>query len=133
MLIDFSANKGTTGVTMSAGTANTETKIVSFQIQPGMKLILQNAALEIKDDGATETADSSYVKVQLRAPNNKKLEILEETLYGQTKFNQDGRLKNRVSFGYKISPFNLLEVLITGSQALATATTRFSLLAQAEV
>ncbi len=133
-IIPFSITKGSPGVTLSAGTANNETKVVEFQVQPGMNLILEeNSTLELKDDGATESADSSYVKVQIVAPDNNKTVVLQRTTYGQTKFNPDINLKNKLNYPLRVGPFNLVQVFITSSQSLATATTRFMLNAKAEV
>ncbi len=133
-IIPFSVTVGSPGVTMSVGVANADTKIVEFQVQPGMNLVLDEmSVIQIKDDGATETADSSYVRIQVVAPNNDKTVVLQRTTYGTVKFSQDTRIRNRPGVPLRVGPFNLLQVYIKGSQALATTTTRFELQAKAEV
>lgn len=133
-LIPFSINKGSPGLTLSAGTSNVESKVVEYEVKPGMNLVfLPDDTIELKDNGATETADSSYVLVQVQAPNKYAVKVLQQTIYGQVKFNADRNLKNKIGSSLRVPPFNLLQISITGSQALATATTAVLIQAHAEV
>ena len=134
--IPYFLNSGSTGVTLSAGTAGALTKIVALQVQPGAKLILdRDTTLMLKDRGATETAAQSKATVYLYSPDRRSPYMLAETSYNQLKYNQDTRIQFhpvRGSVEYALQPFAFLEVWVNSDQAIATASTDFYLEAKQE-
>ncbi|MBI4332190.1 MAG: hypothetical protein HY673_13005 [Chloroflexi bacterium] len=124
----FVIHEGSTGVTLSAGTANSDTKVWEYQVPDGMVLkIDKDSTLEVKDNGATESANSSRVKLQFLTPNQRRTEVIAECTYNDVKQNQDQNLKYHLGEAgqdpWLVPPRSLVQLLIKSSQALATTTT----------
>ena len=113
-------SKGSTGVTMASGTAATLSKIVSYQIPPGMSLILdEDTTVAIKDRGTTETADASLVEIRSVPSNGMGHKVIAQTVYGRLKFSQDkGYAFNPVTKALIFSPFSKLEIWVNSDQTL---------------
>lgn len=129
-------NAGSAGVTLSAGTASSLTKIIEYQVQPGANIILdRDTVLMIKDNGATESANKSKATIYLVSANKQQTTILAESSYNQLKYNQDTRIQFHPVRGvtqYRMPPFSFLQVFINSDQTVATASTDFYLEAKQE-
>ncbi len=129
-------NSGSPGVTLAAGVASASTKIISYQIQPGNKIVLdRDTVLMIKDRGATETANQSKTQVKLVSANQKKVVVLADTSYQQLQYNKDTRIQFHPVRGgveYTLQPFSYMEIWVNSDQTIATASTDFYLEAKEE-
>ena len=138
-IVPFTANRSSTGVTQAVGVANTLTKIITLQVQPGMNLLLdRNTVLMLKDNGVTESSGSSVAQIVLVNARTSKTDVRAEPTYSQLKFNQDANLQYRPfrslapNQAIKMTPFSLLQVYLKSDQTAQIASLDFYLEAKAE-
>lgn len=113
-------SRGSTGVTGASGTANSLSKVYSYQVPPGMNLILdEETLLNLKDHGATETADASLVEIRAVPANGLGYKILSQTTYARVKFDPLRVLQfYPVSDAKKLTPFVNLEIWVNSNQTM---------------
>lgn len=113
------------GYTGAAGTASTLSKIGSYTVPLGMRLLLdEDTILQIKDHGATETKDGCQVEVRVVPATGMGYKTLAQTSYGVIKTNVYGDMRFRpASTLWMITPNATIEVWLKSDQTVYGATT----------
>ncbi len=120
---------GSTGITQAAGTASSLTKILTYQVPPHSTVRLgPNTVIQLKDRGATETADVSRVQIWAQNFRGSKRALIAEESYLMAKLNQDKALQwHPFKAPVTLTEYAQLEIWINSDQTVATATTEFIL------
>ncbi len=134
----LSLNRTSTGVTNSAGTAASLTKVIEYQVPAaGYSVMLDSdTVLMIKDNGTTETADTSAVQVVAVKADRLATQVIEDSQYGLVKRNQDTKIQHHpiltpgLAGAVIIQPFGLLQVWINSDQTYSSSANSFTLIAK---
>ena len=123
-------NQATTGVTQTAGVANTDTEIASYTVPDNSQLVIQPTdfiSMYLHSaTGPAELAADTPVTVLLTDPLNRRTKVIASGEYVQFKEFQDSLKKYYVGSRIVIPANFMWKLKVKGVLAAATATTRFT-------
>lgn len=135
---EFSVNANATGVSQTAATANTETRIMRWTVPRSAKFLIRPTDIFwlSANSASTESAGSARVRLLHSDPSVVVSKVLVDELYTALNASPVNR-DTMYTLGTPdlLKPDELLDIMYTGDVALTTAATRFriTMLREAEV